>query len=183
MSLVRSCAALSSRRPAAGACFSARVVPVRRRARHRGDWIAIIVLIVVPVVVIVVFWIVHVLPEKIAEKRHHPQKDAIHTLCLLSLVFGGLLWPLAWLWAYTRPVAYRMAYGTDKHEDYFVEMGDEAKAGDGSLDARDRCTCATSSTRWRRAAACRPRLRDAARRARRAALRRAAERHAARRRA
>jgi hypothetical protein len=44
-------------------------------------------------------WIVHVLPEKIAHKRHHPRRDAIQTLCLLSLVFGGLLWPLAWLWA------------------------------------------------------------------------------------
>ena len=38
---------------------------------------------------------------------------AIQTLCLLSLVFGGLLWPIAWLWAYTRPVLYKMAYGTD----------------------------------------------------------------------
>ena len=33
---------------------------------------------------------------------------------MLSLAFGGLLWPLAWLWAYTKPVLYRMAYGTDK---------------------------------------------------------------------
>ena len=81
------------------------------------------VLFVVPIVAIVVFWLIHILPEKIAEKRHHPQKDGINTLCLLSLVFGGLLWPLAWLWAYSRPVAYRMAYGTDKHEDYFTERG------------------------------------------------------------
>ena len=68
---------------------------------------------------------VHVLPEKIAHKRHHPQKDAITTLCLLSLVFGGLLWPLAWLWAYTKPVGYRIAYGTDKHEDYYDEMAEK----------------------------------------------------------
>ena len=94
-----------------------------------ADWIAILVLIVVPIVVIVVFWLIHILPEKIAEKRHHPQKAAINTLCLLSLFFGGLLWPLAWLWAYTRPIGYRMAYGTDKHEDYFAEMGDKARAG------------------------------------------------------
>lgn len=94
-----------------------------------ADWIAIIVLIVVPVVVIVAFWLIHILPEKIAEKRHHPQKAAINTLCLLSLFFGGLLWPLAWLWAYTRPIGYRMAYGTDKHEDYFVEMGEKARGG------------------------------------------------------
>jgi len=94
-----------------------------------ADWIALFVLCVVPIGAIALFWLVHVLPEKIAEKRHHPQKDAITTLCLLSLVFGGLLWPIAWLWAYTKPVGYRMAYGTDKHEDYFVEMGDKARAG------------------------------------------------------
>jgi CBS domain containing-hemolysin-like protein len=68
----------------------------------------------VPVVLIVLFWMVHILPEKIAHKRHHPQFEAIRTLCLLSLVFGGLLWPLAWLWAYSKPVMYKMAYGTDK---------------------------------------------------------------------
>jgi len=88
------------------------------------------VLIVMPVVAIVLFLILHVMPEKIAEKRHHPQKDAINTLCVLSLFFGGILWPLAWLWAYSRPVAYRMAYGTDKHDDYFVERGKEARQGE-----------------------------------------------------
>ena len=72
-----------------------------------------IVLVVVPIVVIAVFWLVHILPEKIAEKRKHPQAKAIQVLCLLSLAFGGLLWPLAWLWAYSKPVLYKMAYGTD----------------------------------------------------------------------
>lgn len=76
--------------------------------------IAWLALVVVPVVLIAVFWMVHILPEKIAHKRHHPQLDAIKTLCLLSLLFGGLLWPLAWLWAYTRPVLHKLAYGTDK---------------------------------------------------------------------
>src|SRR6185295_14458599 len=73
-----------------------------------------VVLAVVPVIGIAAFWLVHILPEKIAEKKQHPQAKAIQTLCLLSLVFGGLLWPLAWLWAYTKPVMYKMAYGTDK---------------------------------------------------------------------
>jgi hypothetical protein len=88
------------------------------------------VIIVMPIGGIVLFWIVHVLPEKIAHKRHHPQRDAIHTLCLLSLMFGGLLWPLAWLWAYTKPVAYRGAYGTEKHDDYYHELGQKAQAGE-----------------------------------------------------
>jgi CBS domain containing-hemolysin-like protein len=63
---------------------------------------------------ITVFWLLHILPEKIAEKKQHPQAGAIQTLCLLSLVFGGLLWPIAWLWAYSKPVLYKLAYGTDK---------------------------------------------------------------------
>jgi CBS domain containing-hemolysin-like protein len=96
-----------------------------------ADILAIFILFLVPVVGIVLFWLVHVLPEKIAERRHHPQTAAITTLCLLSLVFGGLLWPLAWLWAFTKPVAYRVAYGTDKHDDYFDEMA--AKHREGKL--------------------------------------------------
>jgi CBS domain containing-hemolysin-like protein len=94
-----------------------------------ADILAIVVLLIVPAIAIVLFWIVHVMPEKIAHKRHHPQTEAITTLCLLSLVFGGLLWPLAWLWAYTKPVGYRMAYGTDKHEGYFDEMADKHREG------------------------------------------------------
>lgn len=90
-----------------------------------GPWVdtaasvlAVIVLFVVPIAAVYLFWKVHVLPELVAEKRHHPQKDAIKALCILSLFFGGLLWPLAWLWAYSKPVMYKLAYGTDKHEDY-----------------------------------------------------------------
>lgn len=69
--------------------------------------------IIVPPVLIVVFLLVHILPEKVAEKRKHPQLGAIKCLCLLSLCFGGLLWPIAWLWAYSKPVLHKMAYGTD----------------------------------------------------------------------
>ena len=95
-----------------------------------ADAVSWLVLILVPVIVIVVFWMVHVLPEKIAHRRHHPQRQAIQTLCLLSLVFGGLLWPIAWLWAYTKPIGHKAAYGTDKHEDYFAEALAKARAGE-----------------------------------------------------
>ncbi|MGZ8254455.1 MAG: DUF3302 domain-containing protein [Burkholderiaceae bacterium] len=92
--------------------------------------LAWVVLVVVPLVAITLFWIVHVMPEKIAHKNHHPQRKAIQTLCLLSLVFGGLLWPLAWLWAYTKPVGYKLAYGTEKHEDYFLETAEKWRKGE-----------------------------------------------------
>src|SRR5262249_50333814 len=95
-----------------------------------ADVLAIVVLFLVPIVGITVFWLVHVLPERFAEQRHHPQAAAIQTLCLLSLVFGGLLWPIAWLWAFTKPVAYKVAYGTDKHEEWHEEMGEKARSGE-----------------------------------------------------
>lgn len=79
--------------------------------------LAWVVLIVAPAVGIVVFWLVHILPEKIAEKKKHPQVKAIQCLCLLSLAFGGLLWPIAWLWAYSKPVLHKLAYGTDVEEE------------------------------------------------------------------
>ena len=78
-------------------------------------WVAIII---GPMIGIVIFWLVHILPEKIAEKKKHPQAKAIQCVCLLSLVFGGLLWPIAWLWAYTKPVLHKMAYGTDVDESH-----------------------------------------------------------------
>ncbi len=81
-----------------------------------ADVLAWVVLVVAPVIGITIFWLIHILPEKIAEKKNHPQTKAIQTLCLLSLFFGGLLWPLAWLWVYTKPVLYKMAYGTEKGE-------------------------------------------------------------------
>jgi CBS domain containing-hemolysin-like protein len=99
-----------------------------------ADILAWIVLIVAPVVALVVFWVVHILPEKIAERRKHPQAKAIQTLCLLSLVFGGLLWPIAWLWAYSKPVLYKMAYGTDTAE---PEHGDKDKTATAVDDSHD----------------------------------------------
>ena len=85
-----------------------------------ADVLSWVVMILVPIAGLWLFWLVHVLPEKIAEKKGHPQAPAIKMLCLLSLVFGGMLWPIAWLWAYTKPVGYKLAYGTDRvqyHDD------------------------------------------------------------------
>src|SRR4029434_1776946 len=77
------------------------------------SWVAIII---APIIGIVIFWLVHILPEKIAHQKKHPQTRAIQCLCLLSLASGGLLVRIAWLWAYTKPVLHKMAYGTDVDE-------------------------------------------------------------------
>jgi hypothetical protein len=92
--------------------------------------LALFIIIAVPIGGIVLFWLVHILPEKFAHQRHHPQLAAIKTLCLLSLVFGGILWPLAWLWAFTKPVLHQAAYGRDKHDDYYDKHGLPTPPGD-----------------------------------------------------
>jgi len=91
-----------------------------------ADVIAWFAFIIVPPVLIVVFLLVHILPEKVAEKRRHPQLGAIKCLCFLSLCFGGLLWPIAWLWAYSKPVLHKMAYGTDVDDSHGKPIGKES---------------------------------------------------------
>jgi hypothetical protein len=77
------------------------------------SWVAIVI---APIIGIAIFWLVHILPEKIAHKRKHPQTRLVQCLCLMSLVFGGMLWPLAWILAYSKPVLHKLAYGTDVDE-------------------------------------------------------------------
>jgi hypothetical protein len=81
-----------------------------------ANGIAWVALIIAPLIGITLFWLVHILPEKIAHKRKHPQTRLVQCLCLMSLVFGGILWPLAWILAYSKPVLHKLAYGTDTDE-------------------------------------------------------------------
>ncbi len=83
-----------------------------------ADVMTWVVLFLAPTIAIAIFLLIHILPEKIAEKKRHPQAKAIQCLCLLSLAFGGMLWPLAWLWAYSKPVLHKLAYGTDVDEEH-----------------------------------------------------------------
>ena len=90
------------------------------------------VLVIAPIIGIAAFWLVHILPEKIAHKRKHPQTRLVQCLCLMSLVFGGILWPLAWILAYSKPVLHKLAYGTDVDEslDHHGETEAETKEPD-----------------------------------------------------
>jgi hypothetical protein len=78
-----------------------------------ADVVVWLVVIMVPLVGVTVFWVLHVWPERVAEQKHHPQAAAIQALCLMSLVFGGLLWPLAMLWAYMKPMEFKLARDDD----------------------------------------------------------------------
>jgi hypothetical protein len=115
--------AIASARPAYASMFQGETLD------QVADIVAWVALIVAPLTVIIVFWLIHILPEKIAEKRKHPQAKAIQTLCLLSLFFGGLLWPIAWIWAYTKPVLHKMAYGTDEEDGHGHAIPAEEASG------------------------------------------------------
>jgi hypothetical protein len=78
-----------------------------------ADVVVWVVVIFVPIVGVTVFWILHIWPERVAEAKQHPQAAAIQALCLMSLVFGGLLWPLAMLWAYMKPMEFKLARDDD----------------------------------------------------------------------
>jgi hypothetical protein len=43
------------------------------------------------------------LPGKIARDRNHPQADAIRVCGWLGLATLGLLWPIAFVWSFTKP--------------------------------------------------------------------------------
>lgn len=45
------------------------------------------------------------LPGQLARKRGHPQAAAINVASWLGLATGGLLWPLALIWAFLVPPA------------------------------------------------------------------------------
>jgi hypothetical protein len=65
------------------------------------DVFALIVLSVTLITVIVIIGVLGALPGRIARNRRHPQADAIAVGGWLGLLFGGVLWPLVMIWAYT----------------------------------------------------------------------------------
>jgi prepilin signal peptidase PulO-like enzyme (type II secretory pathway) len=66
------------------------------------DVFALIVLLVLALTVIAVLGVLGALPGRIARDRKHPQADAIAVGGWVGLLFGGVLWPLILIWAYTR---------------------------------------------------------------------------------
>jgi hypothetical protein len=66
----------------------------------------IVVMILLVGVVIVIVAMLGMWPGKTARKRGHPQADAINVASWVGVITLGLLWPLALIWAYTRPAGW-----------------------------------------------------------------------------
>jgi hypothetical protein len=63
------------------------------------DYFALVVLIMGVTLAIYVFFAIHDIPHHIAKKRNHPQQDAIHAACWLSLFTLHAIWPIVFIWA------------------------------------------------------------------------------------
>ena len=67
------------------------------------DAFAFVVFAVLIAVAVVVFVSLGKLPGQLARKWGHPQASAINVAGWIGMATGGLLWPLALIWAYINP--------------------------------------------------------------------------------
>ena len=51
------------------------------------------------------------LPGQLAHKWNHPQAGAINAMSWIGIATGGLLWPVAFIWAFTTPFGVKSAKG------------------------------------------------------------------------
>lgn len=63
------------------------------------DYLSLIILLAGLTLTFYAFIYIHDLPHKIAKKRHHPQEEAIHVACWLSLFTLHAMWPFVYIWA------------------------------------------------------------------------------------
>jgi hypothetical protein len=69
------------------------------------DYIAFAVFGILLVAAVVIVVTLGSLPGLVAHKRGHPQAAAVTVAGWLGLATGGILWPLALIWAFLRPAA------------------------------------------------------------------------------
>ena len=67
------------------------------------DLFALIVLLVIAASGVGAAIVLARLPGQIARKRGHPQAEAIGIAGWLGLLAAGIFWPLALIWAFTKP--------------------------------------------------------------------------------
>lgn len=68
------------------------------------DIFAIVVLAVIALVALAAWIMLAMLPGRIARSRGHPQADAINVGGWLGAILGGVLWPVFFIWAFTKPI-------------------------------------------------------------------------------
>ena len=69
------------------------------------DLFALFVLLILFATTIDAWVILGMLPGRIALSRHHPQAEAINICGWFGAISMGILSPVAYIWAYTKPIA------------------------------------------------------------------------------
>ena len=69
------------------------------------DYFAWLVFIVIILAAAYVFVALAQLPGKTAKKRGHPQADAINVAGWIGLFTAGVVWVIAIIWAFMKPIA------------------------------------------------------------------------------
>jgi uncharacterized BrkB/YihY/UPF0761 family membrane protein len=77
------------------------------------DIFAIIVLIVAVASLVAVVLVMAMAPGYVARKRGHPWADAVAVSGWITLLFGFVLWPIAFVWAYVDVPARAGSRGRD----------------------------------------------------------------------
>jgi hypothetical protein len=81
------------------------------------EYLALGLLLLIVTGLFYVFMYIHDIPYELAEKRHHPQKDAIYWGCWLSLFTLHVLWPFIFLWAVSKPARVEVTGGESSDDD------------------------------------------------------------------
>jgi hypothetical protein len=79
------------------------------------DYFALAMVLVSIIALVYIFAIIHDIPHRIAKQRNHPQQDAIHVACWLSLITLHALWPLVFIWAVAHKENPSKTTGTSTH--------------------------------------------------------------------
>ena len=69
------------------------------------DAFAFLVFAILIAVAVIVIVKLGQLPGQLARKWGHPQAAAINAASWIGIATGGLLWPFAFIWAFTTPTA------------------------------------------------------------------------------
>jgi len=72
------------------------------------DIAALLILVIVGFAVVGLLVALAILPGRIAQRRQHPQTDAIRVAGYLGVLIAPL-WVFAFIWAYTRPGIFEVA--------------------------------------------------------------------------
>jgi len=67
------------------------------------NYVALGITLIGITLVIYTFIYIHDIPYQVAKRRNHPQLEAIHLACWLSLFTLHAIWPIVFIWAVMKP--------------------------------------------------------------------------------